>query len=66
MLTFGAREGAPIGCVWFDSPACEEPPADATHSEGVRKKGHLMAYGIGGILITILVILAIIYFAKRV
>jgi len=29
-------------------------------------KEHIMGYGIGGILITILVILAIIYFAKRV
>ena len=31
-----------------------------------RQKGILMGYGIGGILILILVILAIIYFAKRV
>jgi hypothetical protein len=30
------------------------------------KEQHLMGYGIGGILILILVILAIIYFAKRV
>lgn len=50
----------------FGSETFAEEPSDATHSEGVRKKGHLMGYGIGGILITILVILAIIYFAKRV
>jgi uncharacterized protein (UPF0333 family) len=32
-----------------------------------RSKGHInMGYGIGGILVLILVILAIIYFAKRV
>ena len=31
-----------------------------------RRKGPHMGYGIGGILILILVILAIIYFAKRV
>ena len=31
-----------------------------------RQKGTFMGYGIGGVLILILVILAIIYFAKRV
>lgn len=31
-----------------------------------RKDTHTMEYGIGGILILILVILAIVYFAKRV
>lgn len=31
-----------------------------------RREGNHMGYGIGGILILILVILAIIYFAKRV
>jgi hypothetical protein len=36
------------------------PPA------GGPKKGTDMEYGIGGILILILVILAIVYFAKRV
>lgn len=38
-------------------------PADVA---GAQSKGTRMGYGIGGILITILVILAIIYFAKRV
>jgi len=33
---------------------------------GRQNEGALMGYGIGGILILILVILAIIYFAKRV
>ena len=33
---------------------------------GTYQKGFTMGYGIGGILILILVILAIIYFAKRV
>lgn len=37
-----------------------------TRPRGVELKGINMGYGIGGILITILVILAIIYFAKRV
>ena len=36
------------------------------HPERHQQKGRSMGYGIGGILITILVILAIIYFAKRV
>jgi hypothetical protein len=31
-----------------------------------RRETHIMGYGIGGILVLILVILAIIYFAKRV
>lgn len=38
----------------------------ATHWECHETKGSSMGYGIGGVLITILVILAIIYFAKRV
>ena len=38
---------------------------DGDHS-GRQNEGALMGYGIGGILILILVILAIIYFAKRV
>ncbi|WP_420450986.1 hypothetical protein [Ilumatobacter sp.] len=36
------------------------------HSGGATTERLLMGYGIGGILILILVILAIIYFAKRV
>ena len=48
------------------------PSAVGTRSLGPRTgpfattKGDLMGYGIGGVLILILVILAIIYFAKRV
>jgi hypothetical protein len=38
-------------------------PADIAADE---PKGHIMGYGIGGVLVLILVILAIIYFAKRV
>jgi len=30
------------------------------------ERAHIMGYGVGGILVLILVILAIIYFAKRV
>lgn len=50
-------------------PGIGSPPA--THLAAVGSpappKGHShMEYGIGGILILILVILAIIYFAKRV
>ena len=33
---------------------------------GALRKGINMGYGIGGVLVLILVILAIIYFAKRV
>lgn len=39
------------------------PAATAAHD---GKGTHTMGYGIGGILVLILVILAIIYFAKRV
>jgi hypothetical protein len=41
------------------------PPA-TTVAHRQRKQEHIMGYGIGGILVLILVILAIIYFAKRV
>ncbi len=37
-----------------------------SHSGAGWRKANIMGYGIGGILILILVILAIIYFAKRV
>jgi hypothetical protein len=39
---------------------------DGTCPPTRRKDSHIMEYGIGGILVLILVILAIIYFAKRV
>jgi hypothetical protein len=40
-----------------------QPVATAAHD---RKEMNDMGYGIGGVLVLILVILAIIYFAKRV
>lgn len=43
------------------------PSIDTAASSGrTDRKVTLMGYGIGGILVLILVILAIVYFAKRV
>jgi hypothetical protein len=55
----GSVSGALIGVV--------PDPTIRGDSVAGTSKGHTnMGYGIGGILLTILVILAIIYFAKRV
>lgn len=47
-------------------PGTAIPQSTSLVGRGEQQKGNLMGYGIGGILILILVILAIIYFAKRV
>jgi hypothetical protein len=74
------RSGAPAGgsdlapgwwWCWFEvrrrrASAVHQRHGFADVGTPTNTKGHTMGYGIGGILILILVILAIIYFAKRV
>lgn len=48
------------------SSSQRESPRLSASGRGLRRETQHMGYGIGGILILILVILAIIYFAKRV
>jgi hypothetical protein len=50
------------------APVRRVSPTDtsAAHAAELTERSSNMGYGIGGILILILVILAIIYFAKRV
>lgn len=47
----------------IDIPSAIPSP---TSVRRLDRKGNIMGYGVGGILVLILVILAIIYFAKRV
>ena len=56
--------------VWTPTKSGIGSPSATLHCRrryaGSSERTHTMEYGIGGILILILVILAIIYFAKRV
>jgi hypothetical protein len=51
---------------WFDSPATGYTLVARKVRRTIHESSFDMEYGIGGILILILIILAIIYFAKRV
>jgi hypothetical protein len=54
------------GPEWERSLRPDQPARSTSEHSQHSSKEFIMGYGIGGILVLILVILAIIYFAKRV